>query len=180
MGSKEQSRDEAAESEQIMTVVADTNVAVVANGQSPQASEDCVEICIDRLMQIVRGEVRLALDDQRRIIEEYRRNLSPGEQRGVGNAFITWVEQNWANSQRCDLVPITPINNLENEFQEFPTDPDLQNFDPDDRKFIAVALAHPEKPPILQAVDYRWLDFHDAFQRNGLTVAFICREDIQP
>ena len=106
-----------------MTVVADTNVAVVANGQSPQASEDCIETCIDRLMQIVRGEVRLALDDQRRIIEEYRRNLSPGEQRGVGNAFVTWVEQNWANSQRCDLVPITSINDLENEFQEFPPIP---------------------------------------------------------
>lgn len=179
MGSKGQSRDEAAESEQTMTVVADTNVAVVANGQSPQASEDCMETCIDRLMQITSGEVRLALDDQRRIIEEYRRNLSPGEQRGVGNAFVTWVEQNWANPQRCDLVSITPINNSEYEFQEFPTDPDLQDFDPDDRKFIAVALAHPEKPPILQAVDYRWLDFRDALRRNGVTVAFICREDIQ-
>ena len=31
----------------MMTVVADTNVAVVANGQSPQASEDCVETCIE-------------------------------------------------------------------------------------------------------------------------------------
>ena len=29
-----------------MTVVADTNVAVVANGQSPQASEDSIETCV--------------------------------------------------------------------------------------------------------------------------------------
>ena len=78
-------------------------------------------------MQITSGTVRLALDDQRRIIEEYRRNLSTGEQRGVGNAFVTWVEQDWANPQRCALVSITPINNLENEFQEFSTDPDLQD-----------------------------------------------------
>ena len=46
--------------------------------------------------------------------------------------------------QRCDLVPITPINDSENEFEEFPDDPVLEGFDPDDRKFIAVAIAHLE------------------------------------
>ena len=50
---------------------------------------------------------------------------------------------------------------------------------PDDRKFIAVAVAHPEKPPILQAVDSQWWDFRDAFRQNGVTVAFICEDDIQ-
>ena len=49
----------------------------------------------------------------------------------------------------------------------------------DDRKFIAVAVAHPEKPPILQAVDSQWWDFRDAFRRNGVTVEFICEDDIQ-
>ena len=162
----------------MMTVVADTNVAVVANGLSEQASEDCVETCAEQLEEIMRGEVKLALDDDWQILGEYTRNLhSTGAD--VGDRFLQWILRNWANPQRCDLVSITPINNLENEFQEFPTDPDLQDFDPDDRKFIAVALAHPEKPLILQAVDYRWLDFRDAFQRNGLTVAFICRMDIQ-
>ncbi len=162
----------------MMTVVADTNVAVVANGLSEQASEDCVETCAEKLEEIMRGEVKLALDDDWQILGEYTRNLhSTGAD--VGDRFLQWTLRNWANLQRCDLVPITPINNLENEFQEFPTDPDLQDFDPDDRKFIAVALAHPEKPPILQAVDYKWLDFRDALQRNGVTVAFICEEDIQ-
>ena len=55
----------------------------------------------------------------------------------------------------------------------------LEGFDPDDRKFIAVACAHPEKPPILQAVDSQWLDFRDALRENGVTVAFICEDDIQ-
>ena len=162
----------------MMTVVADTNVAVVANGLSEQASEDCVEICAEKLEEVMRGKVKLALDDDWQILSEYTRNLhSTGAE--VGDRFLQWTLRNWANSQRCALVSITPINNLENEFQEFPTDPDLQDFDPDDRKFIAVALAHPEKPPILQAVDYKWLDFRDALQRNGVTVAFICEEDIQ-
>ncbi len=41
------------------------------------------------------------------------------------------------------------------------------------------ACAHPEKPPILQAVDSQWLDFREAFRRNGVTVTFICENDIQ-
>ena len=67
----------------------------------------------------------------------------------------------------------------ENEFEEFPDDPALDEFDPDDRKFIAVALAHPEKPPILQAVDSQWWDFRNAFRRHGVTIEFICEDDIQ-
>ena len=74
---------------------------------------------------------------------------------------------------------ITPIDGSENEFEEFPDDPALNDFDPADRKFIAVACAHLERPPILQAVDSKWLDFHNAFRRNGVTVEFICKDDIQ-
>ena len=162
-----------------MKVIVDTNVPLVANGKADQASEDCVETCIDRLMQITEGNVKLVLDDQRRIIEEYRNKLNPGGFPGVGDTFLKWVEINWANSQRCDLVSITPINNSETDFQEFPTDPTLADFDPNDRKFIAVALAHAEKPPILQAVDSAWWTYRDAFRQNGVTVDFICENDIR-
>ena len=159
-------------------VVADTNVAVVANALSEQASEDCVETCAERLEGIMRGEVKLVLDDDWQILGEYAQNLhSTGTD--VGDRFLRWVLRNWRNPQRCDLVHITPVDGSENEFEEFPDDPALDGFDPDDRKFIAVAVAHPEKPPILQAVDSQWWDFRDAFRRNGVTVEFICEDDIQ-
>ena len=77
------------------------------------------------------------------------------------------------------MVPITPVDGSENEFEEFPDDPALDGFDPDDRKFIAVALAHLERPPILQAVDGQWWDFRDAFRQHGVTIEFICEDDIQ-
>lgn len=162
-----------------MIVIVDTNVAIVANGGSEQASEDCEEICIDKLEEITKGEVKLALDDQRWIIDEYRGMLNPDGQPGVGDAFLKWVEMKWTNSKWCSLVAITPVDGLENEFEEFPDDPALEVFDPDDRKFIAVALTHTEKPPILQATDTQWWDFHDALSRNGVTVEFICESDIQ-
>ena len=162
-----------------MKVIVDTNVPLVANGTADQASEDCVETCIDRLMQITQGNLKLVLDDQRRIIEEYRNKLDPGGFPGVGDAFLKWVEINWANPQRCDLVSITSINGSENDFREFPTDPALDGFDPDDRKFIAVARAHSETPPILQAVDSGWWNYRDALHQNGVTIDFICQDDIR-
>ncbi|MDE0554244.1 MAG: hypothetical protein OXI24_08530 [Candidatus Poribacteria bacterium] len=51
-----------------MKVIVDTNVPLVANGKADQASEDCVETCIDELMKITEGQVKLVLDDLRRII----------------------------------------------------------------------------------------------------------------
>ena len=162
-----------------MAVIVDTNVALVASGRSEGISKDCVAACAERLGQINNGEVKLVLDDQRRIINEYRGQLNPDGQPGIGDVFLKWVEMNWANPERCDLVSITPVDGLENAFEEFPDDPALNDFDPDDRKFIAVAVAHPEKPPILQAVDSGWWDFRDAFRRHGIIVAFICEDDIQ-
>ena len=161
----------------MITVIVDTNVAVVANGQSSQASPNCVDTCINRLERIIRGEEKLVLDDTWTILGEYVRNLRSSGEPGAGDRFLLWILRN--KNTQCDLVTITPIDGLENAFEEFPNDPALDGFDPDDRKFIAVAVTHPEKPPILQAVDSQWWDFLDAFRRNGVTVAFICEKDIQ-
>ena len=161
-----------------MRVVVDTNVAVVANGKSEQASDLCVDSCAERLEQIMYGGVKLVLDDDWRILDEYMRNLhSRGDD--IGDRFLAWSLQYRTNPDRCDLVSITSVDGSENEFQEFPDDPALVGFDPDDRKFIAVALAHPQKPPILQAWDRQWWDFRDALHRSGVTVEFICEADIQ-
>ena len=159
-----------------MTVVVDTNVVVVANGKSQQASATCVLTCVERLQQIMDGEVKLVLDDGRRILDEYMRNLrSSGAD--VGDRFLRWLLIN--KDMYCDFVSITPIEGSENEFHEFPTDPALANFDPADRKFIAVAIAHSDQPPILQAVDSVWWNYRDTLKQNGVTIDFVCEDDIR-
>ena len=160
-----------------MAVIVDTNVAVVANGQSPQASPNCIDTCINRVERIIRGEEKLVLDNRWIILSEYMRNLRSSGEPGAGDRFLLWLLRN--KDTQCDLVSITPIDGSENAFEEFPDDPALDGFDPADRKFIAVACAHSERPPILQAVDSKWLNFRDAFPENGITVEFICQEDIQ-
>lgn len=167
----------------VMTVIVDTNVPLVANRFS-HASEDCAEICADRLEQITKGEIKLALDyraldGQRYIIDEYRNKLNPSGQPGVGDAFLKWVEINWANDDCCDRVEITPIVGGKINFAEFPKDPTLANFDDDDRKFVAVACAHPGQPPILQAVDNKWHNFLGALTQHGVTVEYLCPANMQ-
>ncbi len=159
-----------------MTLVVDTNVAVVANGKSQQACATCVLTCTEKLQQVMSGETKLVLDDDWRILDEYMRNL---RSRGtdVGDRFLQWILTN-KNSQ-CEFVSITPVGGSESDFQEFPTDSALDDFDPADRKFIAVSLAHSDKPPILQAVDSKWWNYRDVLHQNGVTVDFICEDDIR-
>ncbi len=161
-----------------MIAIVDTNVPVVANGRSEQVSIECVLACARQLQQI-RTEGRLVLDDQWHILREYMANLHPRRQPGVGDAFLKWVLNNIANPMCVETVPITPCNpdDLDGaNFQEFPNDPALAKFDPSDRKFVAVAVAHPRHPRIMNATDRDWWAFKDTLRAHGVEVEFLCDE----
>ena len=151
--------------------VVDTNVPIVANGKSAQASGDCVLKCAKKLREIEQKHI-IVLDDIWLIIKEYKNELSPTGQPGVGDAFLKWVLTNRANPKRCEMVKITPT--AKGSFQEFPENTDLVKFDKSDQKFVAVALTHPAKPPILNAVDSDWKDFQIALNSIGITIIFLC------
>ncbi len=155
-----------------MHSVVDTNVLIVANGRDcPQASPECVVTCARRL-QDVQQHGTLVLDDAWHIIREYMHKVSQTGQPGAGDAFLKWVLTNQSNAQCVEKVLITPIG--DDEFAEFPSTPTLANFDRSDRKFVAVALTHPQKPPICNAVDSDWRNFHEALVQAGVTVEFLC------
>jgi len=161
-----------------MKCVVDTNVPVVANGRSEQASPECVKACAVRLRELTRSD-KLILDDNWLILKEYMANLNSRGQPGAGDAFLKWVLTNYSNPDRCELVRITSSGTCETDFAEFPTNSELEGFDADDKKFIAVAMAHPEKPPILQATDAEWWDLKEHFRAAGVTIDFLCEEDIR-
>ncbi len=160
-----------------MKVIVDTNVAVVANGRqkSPQASPSCVVACVERLHDLQLRHT-LVLDNGWRILREYLRELSPAGQPGVGDAFLKWVLTNRANPARCEQVHINPRDSaqFDGEFSEFPDDPALDRFDPSDRKFVAVAIAHAEHPSILNAVDTDWWPYRAVLAGHGVCVDFLC------
>lgn len=152
-------------------VVMDTNVAVVANGKTPQASPACVVNCLDRLQKI-RDDERLLLDRGGDILEEYRRHLRPSGQPGAGDAFFKWLWNNQGNPEVCRWVQITPHPGR--GFEEFPGSDGLADFDRSDRKFVAVALASGESPPILDAADRDWWHHSGPLEQQGLRIDFLC------
>lgn len=160
----------------VITKIVDTNVILVANGQHQDMSPASVSVCAKQLEAIINNG-RIALDDGFRILSEYMKKTQPSRGKRPGDAFVKWALQNNAVKKRCDLVPLK--EHAKRGFVSFPDHPDLANFDTPDRKFVAVAAAHPEHPPILQAADSKWLDWIPALKIHGILVELLCQEDLR-
>lgn len=158
------------------TCVVDTNVILVASGQHADVSGACVLACAQRLQDIM-ASGRVAIDDRYRILSEYQNKTLPKVGNRAGDAFVKWLLRNNANRSRCDQLVL--VEHSERGFESFPDDDRLASFDPPDRKFVAVAAAHPDKPPIAQAADSKWLGWAPALRDHGIEVEFLCRKDIQ-
>ena len=159
-----------------MRCLIDTNVAKTANVRA-NASDACILECVRALRQIIKNG-HLFLDDRGLIFDEYRKNLSLSGQPGAGDMFLKWVHDHQYVPSRCTLVAITPKGREEPpvDFKEFPDHPELRDFHGKDRKFVAVAAAHPEHPPILNATDTDWWIARRALEECGIRVVFICPE----
>lgn len=157
-----------------MKQVIDTNVLLIANGSHEDISPECMAECIRQLLQAQKNIT--VVDDRFRIIEEYFHKTSPNQPKGTGDVFLKWLLQNSCNSSYVETVTIT--DNGEEGFKEFP-DPSLQDlFDAPDRKFVAVANAHPDKPIILQAADCKWLDWWQRLADAQVQIKFVCPDDV--
>ena len=159
--------------------VVDTNVPVVANGRSEQADPDCVIACVTVLGDVL-TDGTIVLDDGMRILKEYMGNLSMSGQPGAGDLFMIWVWNVHADENRCERVHLTCEDAGSDNFNEFPGDADLTDFDRSDRKFVAVALTSRNRPVVLNAVDSDWADSHVALKRNGVKVRFLCPQCVSP
>jgi len=157
-----------------MAVVVDTNVAMVASRLTPSADERCVGACIARLREIQQSG-GLLIDDKGHILREYTKNLGLRGQPGAGHAFAKWVHDHQAVPERVRQIPITPRNETGwRRYDEFPDSTDLATFDRSDQKFVAVALASGENPPILNAVDSDWWNHREALTTAGVPIDFLC------
>ena len=158
-----------------MTVIVDTNVILVANDAHPDVSPECVLECTYRLQQLMQSG-SIAIDDAYRILGEYQHKTNPRKGKGVGDVFIKWIFTKLTDAQRVQQVSLTELG--EDRFAEFPVASLEAVFDRPDRKFAAVANAHPDKPTIWQAADCKWLDWWSELKANGVDVTFLCGDDV--
>ena len=156
----------------------DTNVPKMAN-RALQSDDNispeehaCVLACIDAVEHVINNDC-LVIDNENKNFYEYLGQLSLSGQPGMGDSFMKWVHDHcWG--PKCDRIKITRNNSSYDEFPDTNKHPGLKNFDPSDRKFVAVANAHPDKPPILQATDSKWWGWKDALAKAGIEVHFLC------
>ena len=155
-------------------VVIDTNVLLVANQQHQDISEECILACTQKLLWAQQQGV-VVIDDAYRIISEYSNKPNINGTR-VGDVFLKWLLQNKSNMAHVHQVTITESE--DDHFTEFPDQTLQSQFDAPDRKFPAVANAHVDKPPVLQAADCKWMNWWPALYAAGVSVDFVCRKDI--
>jgi hypothetical protein len=155
--------------------VIDTNVLLVANGSHEDVSAICQAECVRRLLAQQQSGVTV-IDDGYAILSEYQKKTKPNQPKGVGDVFLKWLLQNQGNTARVHRVAITVT--AQDTYGEFPDKALQPQFDAPDRKFVAVACAHPERPPIWQAADCKWLHWWPALEKKGVNVSFLCRDDV--
>lgn len=158
----------------------DTNVPKMANlhvapEQIPLELADCVLACVEAVEHVIKKRC-LLMDAGDEIFDEYRKQLAMKGQPGMGDHFMKWVHDNrWSLPDSNRVI----ISKNGESYDQFPVHDDLNDFDTSDRKFVAVANAHPEKPPILQATDSKWWGWKDALAEVGITAHFLCPEYVK-
>lgn len=161
-----------------LSCVIDTNVATTANGANDGAPQDCVAASAKALEEVMR-KGHVFLDADRRILREYRDNLSVRGEPGPGSRFLKWVLTKEWDDQRVTRVKITPTAHDDEDFEELPPPPEGTSYDRSDRKFLAVAAAHQDHPPILQSFDSKWWGWRDPLSAIGVKIHFLCPEAIE-
>lgn len=160
--------------------IVDTNVAISANlatksDTGSNVPDACVSECVRQIQNITKNG-GLVIDDVGEIFYEYISNLSLSGHPGVGDSFAKWVHDHQWNSKKVDRIVISKNGH---SYDQFPDHGDLTQFDNSDRKFVAVANVHPEKPTILQATDSKWWGWKDALAEVGINVEFLCPDYVQ-
>lgn len=158
----------------------DTNVPKTANLATQPASEEdipnaCILACIEAIEHIINNG-GLVIDAGDEIFDEYRQQLSMKGQPGIGDSFMKWVHDHRYSEDFTCRVSITQEGE---SYEEFPVHNGLIDFDKSDRKFVAAANAHPDKPPILQATDSKWWHWQQALAEAGIAVNFLCPDYVK-
>ncbi|MEJ7594367.1 MAG: hypothetical protein WKF77_22760 [Planctomycetaceae bacterium] len=159
--------------------IIDTNVPITANrALDPTATHEelpCILACVNAVEFVVENG-GMVIDAGDELFHEYRTNLKLKGQPGVGDKFVKWVHDHRWGFPPEDRVPITRTGDT---YAEFPDHEGLKDFDRSDQKFVAVANAHPDKPPILEATDSKWWGWKDSLAEVGITVIFLCEDFVE-
>lgn len=151
-----------------MRVIIDTNVLIVANRASDQADIECEANAARTLYDAMRNRIIL-IDTHSLAISEYATYCHRSGQPGIGDLFFKSLLDNIANQSRVIRVD---IGSEPEEIDRLIPDK-LSNFDPSDRKWIALSIAG-SADWIVNATDSDWTQRKDDLDEAGVCVLELC------
>lgn len=152
--------------------VVDVNVPIVANGDvTPQADDKCKLEAVEKLDSLMQSGI-VVIDDLDEVLKLYTSNskLVKKSQPNTGFAFLKWILERQADSNFVHRVPLE--KNGSGEYVVFPSE--LKKFDPADRIYVALALAHPKRATILNAIDSDYSENAIGLKKAGVIVNELC------
>lgn len=156
-------------------VVVDTNVLAVAEGIKDGASDECIASCTAMARRIQEG-LPLTVDDGDRMLAELVKTMKKSSASGIGVKLALSLWRRRHDPAVCHTVTISPSDDPPGSFEEVPDQ--LRDFDIDDHKFFAVAVAHGPGTQIFQALDEEWWSRRRDFPACGLDVQFLCAPEL--
>jgi hypothetical protein len=155
----------------------DTNVFAIAEGLNPDASENCIAACV-ALLRLIETGYPVVVDEGDAIFAEYLNTLGNGGTSGFAVKLVRTLYHTRFGNPGCVRVPITPAAAPPGEYDEVPAT--LRDFDADDQKFIAVAVAVAADggAPIAVGLDGDWWDRQADFVGAGVDIQFLCFADL--
>ena len=148
-------------------VVVDTNVWVMPEARDTEPSRvECAEVCRQWLSELRTSNRSLVVDEQWAIMREYRDNIPKS---GFADRLLRELQK-----QAGRIIWVAIQFESDGQTAILPSALGLQNFDPSDRKFVAVALARDPHSPIYNAADPDWRQHTRLILAAGLTVVELC------
>ncbi len=160
--------------------IVDTNVLCMARERYDEMTPSeakCAMACINFITEFMKNDYRLVLDKDREILGEYERNINTKGQPTLATIFMKWIYEYISKAEVNDIY-VDLLKREQDDYETFPINKRLREFDNSDKKFVALANAHPENPPIVQGTDCKWWGFRDVLAECGIQVDFLCEEYI--
>lgn len=156
--------------------IIDTNViktADLANTDDNNIPLSCIEKCMD-IIETIEKHGGLLIDSNWEIIKEYENNIRNPQ--FFSFRFLKWVLTHQANQKFVEMYCLGKTGEI---YTDFPKDEELNNFDPADKKFIALANAYSGSSIVYEATDSEWWGYRDAFAKAQIEVCFLCEDYVK-
>ena len=154
-------------------IVVDTNVWASAGKPISEASSlvdiDCIESCADWINEFLDSDLKILVDLDGRVIEEYQTYILPG--RYPESALNRLYTELWSK------LEVKEIGFDESGHALLPEE--ISFHDLADRKFIALAITCIPFAPIHNSVDTDWAKEKTRLSEYGLVIRELCPDYIE-